>query len=87
MFFQKLSPISRIVPKTQRSPLYSQNNLFLVKIEGGFDENKLEKKLHSTEKNSRLLKTKIGYSAIFSNLRFLLSETQYTSDKTSELRI
>ena len=48
------------VPKILRSPLCAQKSLFLVKIEGGFDENKLEK--------SRIEKTpvfkKIGYSKL-----------------------
>ena len=50
---------SRIVPKTLSSPLCSQNVSFLVKIEGGFDENKLEKsRMEKTpvfEKNSKKL--------------------------------
>ena len=33
------------------------------------------------------IRQKIRFSAIFSNLRFLFSETQYISDLTSELRI
>ena len=54
VFFQKMFPVSRIVPKTLRSPLCSQNFWFLVKIEECFGENKLEKKLHSTEKTDVL---------------------------------
>ena len=42
-FFQKMSPVCRIVTKTPRSPQFSQNVWFREKIEGGFDKNKLEK--------------------------------------------
>ena len=40
---QKMSPVSRIVPKTLRRPPCSQNVLFLVNMEKEFDETKLEK--------------------------------------------
>ena len=45
-----------------RSPLRSQNVSFLVKIEGGFDENKFKKS--RVEKTPVFKKTKIGYSVL-----------------------
>ena len=50
------------MPKTLSSSLCSQNVSFLVKIEGSFDENKLEK----SHKKHRSLqkKTKIGHSVL-----------------------
>ena len=51
------------MPKTLSSPLCSQNVSFQVKIEGGFDENKLEKS--SIEKTLVFKKkTKFGYSVL-----------------------
>ena len=56
------SPVSRLVPKTLRSPLCSQNVSFLVKIKGGgFDENKLEK---SRIEKTLIFETKIGYNVL-----------------------
>ena len=43
VFFKNMSPVCRVVPKTLRSPLYSQNFWFLQKLKAGFDKNKLEK--------------------------------------------
>ena len=52
-FFQKMSPISRIVPE-ESSMLY--NVLFLVKTEGAFKENNVEKSRIVPKKNARLEK-------------------------------
>ena len=83
-----MSPVSRIVSKTTRSPLCSENVWFLVKIPAeDFDKNKLQKTRVVSKKNAGLKKTKFGYSAIFSNLSILRSETQLTSDKMSKARI
>ena len=51
--FWRRSPVSRIVPKTSRNPLRSQNVSFLVKIEGGLRWKRIFKKSH---KNTGLLK-------------------------------
>ena len=50
------------MPKALRSPLRSQNASFLVKIEGGFDENEFKKS--RIEKTPVFKKTKIGYSVL-----------------------
>ena len=49
------------MPKTLSSTLCSQNVSFLVKIEGSFDENKLEK---TRIKTPVFKKTKIGHSVL-----------------------
>ena len=56
------SPVSRIVPKTLRSPLCSQNVSFLVKLRGGFDKNKPEKSC--MEKTPVFKEEKFGYCVL-----------------------
>ena len=47
----------------------------------------LETNTENVPKKTPVLKKQFGYSATFSNLRLLLSETQYTSDIASKVRI
>ena len=63
-----MSTVCRLVPKTLRSSLCSQDFWLVVKIEGGFDRIKLEKKSQSSEK-APVLKTRNAISGI-RNIRF-----------------
>ena len=53
-----------------RSPLCGQNFWFLVKNEGGFDENKFFKKPHSSEKTP-VLKTRNAITGILYSRKWL----------------
>ena len=68
--FQRMFPVCRIVSKTLGSPLCSQNLCFLVKIEGGSDENNLEKS-RIVPKKTPVLKTRNAISGIRKIRNFL----------------
>ena len=69
-FFQKMSPVSRIEPKTLRSSLCSQNFWSLVKIEGGIQLEQIRKKSQSSGK-ALVLKTRTLYPV------YVISGIQY----------
>ena len=71
--FPKLSPVSRIVPKTLRSALCSQNLWFLVKIEVGLRYKRIRKKLHSPEKKAGLKKISNGIDGY----KYIIQQTYY----------
>ena len=59
-----MSPVSRIVLKTLRSPQCLQNLSFLVEIEGALENLQIRKKWQSTEKTP-FLKNRIVFKKIY----------------------